>query len=174
LLAQELGIPRDRVVEIIDWYHAVETLHAVADAVARWPSGRRESWLRSAQTALYAGNMHKLMKLFDLLAVGRRARAVNEHREYFRRNVVRMQYRAFVARKLPRGSGSVESAIRRIVNMRMKGNGMFWNRENAESMLLVRSYLKAGRFDDLIDWSLQSATPWWRPAHAPVRPMPIS
>ena len=35
-------------------------------------------------------------------------------------------------------------------------------------MLLLRSYLKCGRFDDLIDWSLASAAPWW-PAATFVR-----
>jgi hypothetical protein len=31
--------------------------------------------------------------------------------------------------------------------MRMKSNAMFWLEINAEGMLLLRSYLKAGRFD---------------------------
>ncbi len=34
-------------------------------------------------------------------------------------------------------------------------------RENAEGMLLLRSYLKAGRFDDIIDWSIAKAADWW-------------
>src|SRR5262245_35090426 len=60
-----------------------------------------------------------------------------------------MTLQLFAARSIPLGSGSVESAIRRVVNMRMKGNGTFWRRDNAEIMLLLRSYLKAGRLDDL-------------------------
>ena len=40
------------------------------------------------------------------------------------------------------GSGAVESAIRRVINLRLKGNGMFWTEENAESMLGFRQKIK--------------------------------
>ena len=40
--------------------------------------------------------------------------------------------------------------------------------ENAEAMLLLRSYSKAGRFDDLIDWSFAKAVPWWCTAPPPL------
>ena len=75
-----------------------------------------------------------------------------------------MQYSDFKSNHLPLGSGAVESAIRRVVNQRLKGCGTFWLEESAEGMLLLRSYLKCGRFDDLIDWSLLSAAAWWPPS----------
>ncbi len=74
-----------------------------------------------------------------------------------------MQYAAFEDAGIPTGSGAIESAIRRIVNMRMKSNGMFWLEVNAEGMLLLRSYLKSGYLDSLLDWSLLNAAPWWQP-----------
>jgi len=163
-LTATVGIPRERVTQVVDWYHAVEVLGEVADARARWPDGERESWLKTATSALHAGDIPRLMSLFDQIAVGRRASAVNKHRDYFIRNARRMNYQSFKAAKIPIGSGSVESAIRRVVNMRMKGNGTFWLMENAEAMILLRSYLKADRFDDLIDWSMTVAANWWRPA----------
>ena len=86
---------------------------------------------------------------------------VNAHRNYYTRNEARMKYQNFKERNIPRGSGAVESAIRRVINMRLKGAGSFWLRDNAQSMILLRSYLKAGRFDDLMDWSITMATPWW-------------
>lgn len=62
--------------------------------------------------------------------------------------------------------------------MRMKSNGMFWLEVNAEGMLLLRSYLKADRFDSLVDWSLTAAVSWWhghaagaRRPSAPVVPL---
>ncbi|MEL6188568.1 MAG: hypothetical protein AAFU79_28440 [Myxococcota bacterium] len=64
-----------------------------------------------------------------------------------------MQYRELKAAQQPLGSGAVESAIRMIVNLRFKSAGKYWLRENAQSMLLLRSYLKSGRFDDPFDWS---------------------
>nr|NGX58704.1 hypothetical protein [Chlamydiota bacterium] len=52
--------------------------------------------------------------------------------------------------KLPIGSGAMESAIRRIVNLRMKCPCVFWTEEGANSMLMLRSYFKSGRWDELM------------------------
>ena len=60
-------------------------------------------------------------------------------------------------------------AVELVVNLRLKGCGKFWLRENAEAMLLVRSYLKSGRQTDLLSWSLRTAASWWgQPPSAPV------
>lgn len=163
-LIATVGIPARRVTQVVDWYHAVEVLGEVADARASWPRGEREDWLKRAKSALHAGDIPGLMSVFNEIAVGRRASAINKHREYFERNATRMTYASFRSKKIPIGSGSVESAIRRVVNMRMKGNGTFWLVKNAEAMILLRSYLKAGRFDDLVDWSMTTAAGWWRPS----------
>jgi hypothetical protein len=45
------------------------------------------------------------------------------------------------------GSGAMESAIRRGVNLRLKGAGIFWHKASAEAMLLLRAYYKAGRWN---------------------------
>ena len=47
---------------------------------------------------------------------------------------------------LIKGSGAVESSIRRVVNLRMKGNSIFWKEDSANNMLFLRSYYKAGRW----------------------------
>jgi hypothetical protein len=172
-LVKTIGIPMKRVTQVVDWYHAVETLEDVAKARSRWPEGERESWMKRAKKALFSGDISRLMGIFDEIAVGRRARAVNKHRDYFVRNAHRMTYASFKAAKIPLGSGCVESAVRRVINMRMKGNGTFWLPENAEAMILLRAYLKAGRFDDLFDWANTTAASWWRPspgsASAPIK-----
>jgi len=43
--------------------------------------------------------------------------------------------------------GAVESAIRRVVNLRLKGPCIFWCKESAEAILMLRSYHKAGRWN---------------------------
>jgi hypothetical protein len=50
---------------------------------------------------------------------------------------------------LPIGSGAIESSIRRVVNLRLKGPCTFWYRENAEKMIMLRSFYKAGRWNCL-------------------------
>jgi hypothetical protein len=168
-IARWVGIKTERVPEIIDWYHAVEKLGEVASTNKTWCATAREAWTERARKALYAGDIVGVMACFDELAVGRRAKEVNKHREYFLRNSKRMQYSEFKQSNLPLGSGAIESAIRTIVNMRLKAPGTFWLRENAQAMLLIRSYLEANRFDDLVDWSTTQAAWWWEPGLTALR-----
>jgi hypothetical protein len=172
-LATGLGIDRDRISEVVDWCHAVQTLHEIAEARSHWKGDEKDAWIRRAKRHLHAGDTDKLLAAIDELGVGRAAKAVLEHRDYFDRNRARMQYAAFEGAGIPTGSGAIESAIRRIVNMRLKSNAMFWIETNAEGMLLLRSYLKAGHFDTLVDWSAASAAPWW-PPHAAHTATPLT
>jgi hypothetical protein len=52
---------------------------------------------------------------------------------------------------VPCGSGCVESAIRRVINLRLKAPGTFWTPEMAECFLFLRSQLLSGRWDTFID-----------------------
>lgn len=175
-LAERLGLSAERVTQVIDWCHAVGVIHEIADVPANWPEKDKQKWIRSAKNHLHAGKVDDLVAHIDRLAVGRRAKSITEHRDYFVRNAKRMQYAAFETAHIPIGSGAIESAVRRIVNMRMKSNGMFWLEVNAEGMLLVRSYLKSGYLDALVDWSLVTAVPWWQahmPSHVPSSPLDL-
>jgi hypothetical protein len=50
---------------------------------------------------------------------------------------------------MPIGSGAIESTIRRVVNLRLKGASIYWHKKSAEAVLLLRSYYKAGRWNHL-------------------------
>jgi hypothetical protein len=58
-----------------------------------------------------------------------------------------MDYARLKANHWPIGSGAAESAIRRVINLRLKGPGNFWHREHTEAMLMLRAYYKAGRWN---------------------------
>jgi len=64
---------------------------------------------------------------------------------FFFGNHARFQYQAFREAGLPTGSGSIESAIRRVINLRIKGAGLFWKKENAENIILIRSLVLTGK-----------------------------
>jgi hypothetical protein len=84
------------------------------------------------------------------LCTGRAAKKIATHVEYFEERRAFMRYDEFLARGIPRGSGAVESAVRRVVNLRLKGPSIFWRARNVEAMLHLRSYLKAGRWNELM------------------------
>jgi hypothetical protein len=51
---------------------------------------------------------------------------------------------------VPCGSGCIESAIRRVINLRLKAPGTFWTPEMAECFLFLQSQLLSGRWDTFI------------------------
>jgi hypothetical protein len=61
-----------------------------------------------------------------------------------------MQYQQFRDQHLPCGSGHGESAIRRVINLRLKAPGTFWTRPMAECVLFLRAQLLSGRWDILL------------------------
>jgi hypothetical protein len=65
--------------------------------------------------------------------------ALATERGYFLRNKEKMNYAELREQGLPIGSGAIESGIRRVINLRLKNNGMFWREEHAEEMLQVRA-----------------------------------
>ena len=79
--------------------------------------------------------------------VGRNSKGISRELNYFIRNQHRMQYGEISELKLPVGNGAMESAIRRVVNLHMKGAGIYWLEQIAEAMLMLRSYYKAGRWN---------------------------
>jgi hypothetical protein len=81
------------------------------------------------------------------LCRGRNSKAIRTHRDYFIKNQSRMAYAKRMAMKLPIGRGAIDSMVRRVVKLRLKGASLFWCRASAEAILLLRSYYKAGRWN---------------------------
>ncbi|ETR70542.1 MAG: hypothetical protein OMM_03169 [Candidatus Magnetoglobus multicellularis str. Araruama] len=70
--------------------------------------------------------------------------------EYFEKHKNHMKYALFLEKKISIGSGVVESAVRRVINLRFKGNGSLWKDKIVEGLMHLRSFFKAGRWRDLI------------------------
>ena len=78
-----------------------------------------------------------------------RAKTLDRERRYFLRNRRRLTYAWARHLRLPIGSGPMESAIRRVINLRLKGPGSFWHEDTAEAMIMIRAYYKAQRWNEL-------------------------
>jgi len=60
-----------------------------------------------------------------------------------------MNYGEMRRRKFPIGSGVIESTIRRVVNLRLKGASVYWKESTANDMLLLRCLYKANRWKSI-------------------------
>ena len=61
-----------------------------------------------------------------------------------------MAYANYVDMKLPTGSEQVESAVRRVINLRFKVPDKFWNEKIAEKLMHLRAFFKVGRWNELM------------------------
>ncbi|MFQ5592333.1 MAG: hypothetical protein ACE5HE_14320 [Phycisphaerae bacterium] len=147
VLTRTLGLKGDQVYELIDFYHAVEHLAKVASLRKGWSSKQRKQWVARHRRWLLKGQVARVIEAVRNICRGRNSKAIRTQRDYFINNAARMAYAKIMALNLPIGSGAVESAIRRVVNLRLKGPGIFWCKDNAEAMLMLRAYYKAGRWD---------------------------
>src|SRR5206468_3146288 len=68
-----------------------------------------------------------------LLAVAARDGAL----AYFTKRLVQVQYAAFQVAGYPIGSGSTESANTVVVEVRLKGSGMHWARQNVNPLVAL-------------------------------------
>ena len=144
-LLKGLGLRAGQVHEAVDFYHAVEHLSKIAELRRGWNTKQRRKWITTQRNRLFKGKVDEVITSIDDLCRGRLSKALRTERDYFHRNVDRMRYQTLRRKRLPIGSGAIESAIRRVVNLRLKGAGIFWYEESANAMLLLRSYYKAGR-----------------------------
>jgi hypothetical protein len=81
--------------------------------------------------------------------MGASSKIMKKLKSYFISNANRMQYKSNLLMKLPIGSGVIESAIRRVVNLRLKSPGSFWKVDFAEKMIYLRSQILYGRWQNL-------------------------
>jgi len=146
LLVHALGLAEQQVHELLDFYHAVQHLGQVAALRKDWRVKARTRWRTQQRRLLLRGEVEQVIAAVQGICRGRNSKAIRTQRDYFIKNKSRMAYATLLAMKLPIGSGAIESAVRRVINLRLKGPSLFWCRVSAEAILLLRSYYKAGRW----------------------------
>lgn len=160
-LAKELGYDPEKVIEVVDYWHAVGYLWEFARLRASWNDAQRRKWVTTNKRRLQRGKVEEVVSELRSYCLGRNAKKLKVLASRFAANRDRMRYDEFKLCGIPRGSGAVESAVRRIVNLRLKGPGIFWIPENAEGLLHLRSQLLSGTWDDLMRRIFEPA-PFWR------------
>lgn len=136
-------------IELIDFYHAAQHLYEFAGLKRGWSKKKRKRWVNSQKKALKAGKIVEVIRALKEAAKGSKSKILRREVQYFVKNRSRFAYDRAKALGLPIGSGAIESAIRRVVNLRLKSPCLYWNENTAMSMLLLRSYYKSGRWNDI-------------------------
>ncbi len=74
---------------------------------------------------LLLGEFDRVIAAVKELCRGKTSKALKAQLNYFINNRIRMAYAKIKELKLPIGSGAVESAIRRVINLRLKGASIY-------------------------------------------------
>ncbi len=145
-LCNRLGI-QVPVHEVIDYTHAKQNLNDLLNLLSTKLKGRKKV-VKACKDFLFSGKIEKIKDtLLSLIKGKKRKSMLKKWKNYFLKNITRMQYHNFKEKRIPTGSGFVESAIRRVINLRLKSAGIFWKKDTAESFLFLRSQLLSGRWE---------------------------
>jgi hypothetical protein len=150
IIASKAGLKQENVHQVLDNCHAAHHISLSLAALGLNESQRMPLY-REWRTELRNGQWRKVIEDLRELAANVRsdsqARTEIAHLERHG-EMGRMNDDRFTNLGIPRGSGAIESSIRRVINLRMKNNGMFWREENAEIMLQLRAQVISQRWDD--------------------------
>lgn len=149
---RRVGLKDKQVSRGLDWCHAVHHISLALEPLLE--GAERKRVFKRLRKWLKAGSWRKVVRELMSLTVDAedaklpKTSPVGTEIDYLERPGAagHLEYATYRRRGLPLGSGAIESAIRRVINLRMKGNSIFWKEENAEAMLALRGLVLSGRW----------------------------
>lgn len=163
------NLPQGRWRRAVDLSHVVGHLSDALEACKHFTSQQRARRLSALKKELRRGNLSEVIRVLRSLCRGRRSQAIRAEINYLQKRWDRLQYGLLRRKRLPIGSGAVESSIRRVLNLRIKGPGIFWHEENLEKVAYLRAQVLSGRWNEMMAgvWSHAQRTrllTWrWKP-----------
>jgi hypothetical protein len=160
-----------RVVEVLDWCHGVHHLGLALGALGLDQDTRAEEYGR-LRTLLKGGRSRLVIEELERLAAGQPDDSpVWREISYLRRHseAGRLRYDCFRRRGVPLGSGAIESTIRRVINLRLKGTSICWKEANAEAVIQLRAAVLSDRWEEILNHTREAMardrrTEWrWEP-----------
>ncbi len=150
---RSVGIPFSKVTFTLDYYHAVGHLKELTKLLEEEQT-QQNVVFKQWKEMLWEGQASFIIRDFKRKIKNKGRTLTKEMKtalNYFKRHLDHMLYSRFKRRKLLCGSGLVESAVRRIINLRFKGTSSFWKKDNLEKLILLRCAFLAGRWNNLLN-----------------------
>jgi len=143
-------------IRILDFPHAAQRIAAVGQALFGEGTAATHQWIEPRFHQLkHDGPDPILAELRQLQTQHPQISLILENLTYLEKRIAQMQYPHFQEQGWPIGSGCVESANKLVVEARLKGAGMHWQRKNVDPMLALRNLVCSDRWSE--DWSLITA-----------------
>ncbi|MBI3732275.1 MAG: ISKra4 family transposase [Chloroflexi bacterium] len=140
---------RPDAVRILDFAHAAEYLTALGASVHGEHTPALKQWLvEPCHRLKHEGGQALLPELHRWSESQPQPERRAEALAYLDKRLAQMAYPHFRAQGWPIGSGAVESANKLVVEARLKGAGMHWERTHVNPMLALRNVVCSDRWDE--------------------------
>jgi len=145
-------IPAAKVVEVLDFYPASQYLSETLATCPTMPKAQRHALYKRLRHALrhQTDGVEVVQEALRALATTYRSQAIARALRDVEAHAHRMRYVTLEACQLSIGSGQVESAVRRVINLRFKAPGSFWTETTVSGLMHLRAAFKAGRWDEIM------------------------
>lgn len=146
------------MIQILDYYHAVEKLCAYAGL--QYPDEKqRTKWIEKQKQLLLEDKVDKIIMDIEKQEpeTPEAEKAQDNLLTYYKNNRNRMYYGTYRAKGYLIGSGAIESAHRNVVQQRMKLSGQRWSVKGAQQIVNLRVYKKSDRWNEVVDFIKQAA-----------------
>ena len=148
-----IDLHRADAVRILDFPHAAQRLGEVADLWSQAGQPLPAGWVQQQCHCLkYEGPDGVLERLRAMAPPDAVTEAFHEHLQYLEKRRALMDYPTSRQQGWPIGSGSVESANKRVLQARLNGAGMRWARPHVNPMLALRTAVCNDRWEE--SWCL--------------------
>ena len=144
-LLLELGVSEDKIVETLDYYHAVEHLSKLLELLPKTKKVDKNRLFKECKELLWEGKAGEIVEKI-VAQVKRVSKQMKTEIRYFEKNQERLNYPQYRAKKWLCGSGIIESGVRRMINLRFKSASSFWKQENLDGLIFLRCALLSGRW----------------------------
>src|SRR5260370_15363413 len=138
---RRVGLAAGRAVRVLDWCHAVHNLSLALEAL-RLPEDERQRQYAQLRHCLREGWWGLVVDELETLgAAAGSPKDLEQPLAYLTKHgeAGHLDYKRLRRRGLPQGSGAIESAIRRGINLRLKGPGLVWQEGDAQGALTLRA-----------------------------------
>jgi hypothetical protein len=154
-----------KVVQILDWYHAVSHLWAVGRALKGCKTERDQrhcrEWVEPLIDYLATGRTANVLQRLAKIrgARGEAAQALRRCLKYLETHRHRMRYQYFRERGMHIGSGAIESVHAWVIQPRCRLPGMRWSQQGINAMLRLRCAWACGTWDEKFRAAATSPAP---------------
>lgn len=133
---------------LVDFYHVCDYLSVAANVCSPEP----KDWMEQQKEALKSNQssavLAALLPHIESHTIEDKDAPVRRAHRYLHNRRKQLDYKSAIEKKLPIGSGEIESAHRYIVQQRLKRPGAWWAPDNVDYMLALRLARANRRWND--------------------------